>query len=197
MLKPTHLRRGLVLAVSGVALTAGLAFAAPLQAVAAPTTGSTNVTVIGDPSKPGGGDQAAITVPTEISFAVAVDGSLIAPSADALTITNNSAFKIKVTNVKFTTDKEWHVDDSVKQAQSLTFTFGPEADKATLSAYSTDAGRSITSTAWNMEAKPANGNGGKIQLTAANGKINVGSQDISSKTKVGSFTFTADAGAHA
>lgn len=197
MLKPTHLRRGLALAVSGVALTAGLAFAAPLQAVAAPTTGSTNVTVIADPSKPDGG-QAAITVPTNIAFGVDVAGNLIAPSSDTLKIKNNSVFKIKVTNVKFTTEAEWTVDDNAKTTRSIGFNFGPEADKAKLSEYNANGGRTISNQAWNMVGtQTGTGTAGEIQLTVSDGKINVGDKDISTATKVGTFTFTADAGEHA
>lgn len=113
----THLKGKLFAGIVAVSLAA-CAFAAPAFAA---DQSSTKVTV----QKEAG--QLDWTVPTEIPFVTAADGTTIAPSSKVLQITNNSDFAIHMTNVQFLKNNNSQInlvgkDDAMTENNSLWFT---------------------------------------------------------------------------
>lgn len=182
------LRRLAVTAAAGAAL----AMPSPMPAIAAEgNTGNTKVTVQADDSN------LRFKVPTVIPFVAASDGTLTGPTADATRIENLSAYGIKVTNVKVTSNNGWnHTEDISAADDSIDWSLGPTGAPVRAAAAATDNGIDITSPQWNMtyQSDAVETDDIKLETSGTVGRV---ATDISSPVHIGTVTFTLAPGAHA
>lgn len=185
---PLALRR---LAVTAAA-SATLATLSPIPAIAAEgNTGNTKVTVQADDSN------LRFKVPTVIPFVAASDGTLTGPTADATRIENLSAYGLKVTNVKVTSNNGWnHTEDISAADDSINWSLGPTGAPVRAAAAATDGGIEITSPQWNMtyQSDAVETDDIKLETSGTVGRV---ATDISSPVHIGTVTFTLAPGAHA
>lgn len=182
------LRRLAVTAAAG----ATLATLSPIPAIAAEgNTGNTKVTVQADDSN------LRFKVPTVIPFVAASDGTLTGPTADATRIENLSAYGLKVTNVKVTSNNGWnHTEDISAADDSIDWSLGPTGAPVRAAAAATDGGIDITSSQWNMtyQSDAVETDDIKLETSGTVGRV---ATDISSPVHIGTVTFTLAPGAHA
>lgn len=182
------LRRLAVTAAAG----ATLATLSPIPAIAAEgNTGNTKVTVQADDSN------LRFKVPTVIPFVAASDGTLTGPTADATRIENLSAYGLKVTNVKVTSNNGWnHTEDISAADDSIDWSLGPTGAPVRAAAAATDGGIDITSPQWNMtyQSDAVETDDIKLETSGTVGRV---ATDISSPVHIGTVTFTLAPGAHA
>lgn len=182
------LRRLAVTAAAG----ATLATLSPMPAIAAEgNTGNTKVTVQADDSN------LRFKVPTVIPFVAASDGTLTGPTADATRIENLSAYGLKVTNVKVTSNNGWnHTEDISAADNSIDWSLGPTGAPIRAAAAATDNGIDITSPQWNMtyQSDAVETDDIKLETSGTVGRV---ATDISSPVHIGTVTFTLAPGAHA
>lgn len=182
------LRRLAVTAAAG----ATLATLSPMPAIAAEgNTGNTKVTVQADDSN------LRFKVPTVIPFVAASDGTLTGPTADATRIENLSAYGLKVTNVKVTSNNGWnHTEDISAADDSIDWSLGPTGAPVRAAAAATDNGIDITSPQWNMtyQSDAVETDDIKLETSGTVGRV---ATDISSPVHIGTVTFTLAPGAHA
>lgn len=182
------LRRLAVTASAG----ATLAVLSPIPAIAAEgNTGNTKVTVQADDSN------LRFKVPTVIPFVAASDGTLTGPTADATRIENLSAYGLKVTNVKVTSNNGWnHTEDISAADDSIDWSLGPTGAPIRAAAAATDNGIDITSPQWNMtyQSDAVETDDIKLETSGTVGRV---ATDISSPVHIGTVTFTLAPGAHA
>lgn len=181
------LRRLAVTAAAG----ATLATLSPIPAIAAEgNTGNTRVTVQADDSN------LRFKVPTVIPFVAASDGTLTGPTADATRIENLSAYGLKVTNVKVTSNNGWnHTEDISAADDSIDWSLGPTGAPVRAAAAATDNGIDITSPQWNMtyQSDAVETDDIKLETSGTVGRV---ATDISSPVHIGTVTFTLAPGAH-
>lgn len=182
------LRRLAVTAAAG----ATLATLSPMPAIAAEgNTGNTKVTVQADDSN------LRFKVPTVIPFVAASDGTLTGPTADATRIENLSAYGLKVTNVKVTSNNGWnHTEDISAADDSIDWSLGPTGAPVRAATAATDDGIDITSPQWNMtyQSDAVETDDIKLETSGTVGRV---ATDISSPVHIGTVTFTLAPGAHA
>lgn len=182
------LRRLTVTAAAGATLAA----LSPIPAIAAEgNTGNTKVTVQADDSN------LRFKVPTVIPFVAASDGTLTGPTADATRIENLSAYGLKVTNVKVTSNNGWnHTEDISAADDSIDWSLGPTGAPVRAAAAATDDGIDITSPQWNMtyQSDAVETDDIKLETSGTVGRV---ATDISSPVHIGTVTFTLAPGAHA
>ena len=182
------LRRLAVTAAAGATLAA----LSPIPAIAAEgNTGNTKVTVQADDSN------LRFKVPTVIPFVAASDGTLTGPTADATRIENLSAYGLKVTNVKVTSNNGWnHTEDISAADDSIDWSLGPTGAPVRAAAAATDGGIDITSPQWNMtyQSDAVETDDIKLETSGTVGRV---ATDISSPVHIGTVTFTLAPGAHA
>ena len=181
------LRRLAVTAAAGATLAA----LAPIPAIAAEgNTGNTKVTVQADDSN------LRFKVPTVIPFVAASDGTLTGPTADATRIENLSAYGLKVTNVKVTSNNGWnHTEDISAADDSIDWSLGPTGAPVRAAAAAADGGIDITSPQWNMtyQSDAVETDDIKLETSGTVGRV---ATDISSPVHIGTVTFTLAPGAH-
>lgn len=181
------LRRLAVTAAAGATLAA----LSPIPAIAAEgNTGNTKVTVQADDSN------LRFKVPTVIPFVAASDGTLTGPTADATRIENLSAYGLKVTNVKVTSNNGWnHTEDISAADDSIDWSLGPTGAPVRAAAAATDGGIDITSPQWNMtyQSDAVETDDIKLETSGTVGRV---ATDISSPVHIGTVTFTLAPGAH-
>ena len=182
------LRRLAVTTAAGATLAA----LSPIPAIAAEgNTGNTKVTVQADDSN------LRFKVPTVIPFVAASDGTLTGPTADATRIENLSAYGLKVTNVKVTSNNGWnHTEDISAADDSIDWSLGPTGAPVRAAAAATDGGIDITSPQWNMtyQSDAVETDDIKLETSGTVGRV---ATDISSPVHIGTVTFTLAPGAHA
>lgn len=189
-------RKWVCLAMRRLAVTAAagatLAALSPIPAIAAEgNTGNTKVTVQADDSN------LRFKVPTVIPFVAASDGTLTGPTADATRIENLSAYGLKVTNVKVTSNNGWnHTEDVSAADDSIDWSLGPTGAPVRAAAAATDGGIDITSPQWNMtyQSDAVETDDIKLETSGTVGRV---ATDISSPVHIGTVTFTLAPGAHA
>lgn len=171
---------------------AALATLSPMPAIAAEgNTGNTKVTVQADDSN------LRFKVPTVIPFVAASDSTLTGPTADATRIENLSAYGLKVTNVKVTSNNGWnHTEDISAADDSIDWSLGPTGAPVRAAAAATDNGIDITSAQWNMtyQSDVVETDDIKLETSGTVGRV---ATDISSPVHIGTVTFTLAPGAHA
>lgn len=181
------MRRLVVTAAAGATLAA----LSPTPAIAAEgNTGNTKVTVQADDSN------LRFKVPTVIPFVAASDGTLTGPTADATRIENLSAYGLKVTNVKVTSNNGWnHTEDISAADDSIDWSLGPTGAPIRAAAAATDGGIDITSPQWNMtyQSDAVETDDIKLETSGTVGRV---ATDISSPVHIGTVTFTLAPGAH-
>ena len=136
-------------------------------------------------------------VPTVIPFVAASDGTLTGPTADATRIENLSAYGLKVTNVKVTSNNGWnHTEDISAADDSIDWSLGPTGAPVRAAAAATDGGIDITSPQWNMtyQSDAVETDDIKLETSGTVGRV---ATDISSPVHIGTVTFTLAPGAHA
>ena len=121
------------------------------QGVTKTETGSaaTTVYLAADASK------IIASVPTQVNFLVNGDGTLIAPSDDALAIQNGSVFGIHVAKIRTETTNNFFYCGSAAQTNSengVELNIAP-AGGAAISAADATGGVAPTDAAWNMDRK--------------------------------------------
>mgnify|MGYP006928640518 FL=1 len=173
------------LAVSFVMATA---IATPAFAFADGTSAqSTEVTIQSVTPEPGG-DDLSFSVPTQIPFVAKADGTMLAPSADALQIQNKSVFPIHVVNMAVAEQSPFKLVADV--------TVGTDANAFQFMVNGLQAAASVDTSnlpAWNMGY--ANSANDKISLDIANAKIARVTTDISTAQKAATVTWTVASGA--
>lgn len=170
-----------------LALTGALGVAAPAMAA---TTGTTDVTLEADDSN------LNVTVPTTIPMVVQADGTMVGPSAEALTITNNSQFGVHVETVTAQQESPFVLvaDASASdEANAFDMQLGPIGDIIDLSGAT--GGTSTTGANWDMGHADADGDTDMVQLTVAGDAANL-TQDISTAQKAATISFSIEAGAN-
>lgn len=136
-------------------------------------------------------------VPTVIPFVAASDGTLTGPSPEATKIENLSAFGLKVTNVKVSSENGWSHSSDVNGADnSIDWLLGPKGSMVRASAAAAETGTAITDPLWNMTYYSDDSSTDDILLETA-GNVGRVTQDISSPVHIGTVTFTVAPGAHA
>lgn len=192
-------RRVLALTRPPFLLAAGalaLALAAPDPAQAAEkqpsNTGSTLVTVEADKGN------LSFEVPTVIPFAAAADGSLTGPSPDATRITNRSAFGIHVVRAAVAQEKPWALVKDAKGSEkpdSIAFAVGPEGTQAFSASEAGGEGTDLSAHAGYDMA--ASGSEGDSIALATSGSVSRITTPLAQAAKVGTITWTVEAGRHA
>lgn len=127
----------------------------------------------------------------------ASDGTLTGPSPEATKIENLSAFGLKVTNVKVSSENGWSHSSDVNGADnSIDWLLGPKGSMVRASAAAAETGTAITDPLWNMTYYSDDSSTDDILLETA-GNVGRVTQDISSPVRIGTVTFTVAPGAHA
>lgn len=173
------------------AVACGLALvgtvAAPVGALAATTASkSTEVTLTASDK------QLDITVPTSVNFAVGPDGALVTPSAEALKITNNSAFTVHTTTLKAEAADGFNiVADTAKATETNAFAFSISTNGKTVKAAEAlgDAGAAFVNTLGYKGSSTAT-----LKPTVSGSLSNV-TKDISQATKAATITWNFAVGA--
>lgn len=175
----------------GGCLALALLGTVPTPALAAEgNTGTTEVTVVADDSN------LRFRVPTLIPFVAASDGTLTGPSPEATRIENQSAYGLKVTNVRISPTNGWsHTNEVGKADDSISWMVGPSGAEVDASGAASDTGTAITSPLWNMTYMSDDTETDDILLDTR-GMVGRVAQDISSPVHVGTVTFTLAPGAH-
>ena len=171
-----------------VSLVMATAIATPAFAYADGTSAqSTDVTIQSVTPEPGG-DDLSFSVPTQIPFVAKADGTMLAPSADALQIQNKSVFPIHVVNMAVTEQSPFKlVADVTVSTTANAFQFTVNGLQA---AASVDTSANA---AWNMGY--ANSANSTISLDITNAKIARVTADISTAQKAATVTWTVASGA--
>ena len=171
-----------------VSLVMATAIATPDFAFADGTSAqSTDVTIQSVTPEPGG-DDLSFSVPTQIPFVAKADGTMLAPSADALQIQNKSVFPIHVVNMAVAEQSPFKLVADV--------TVGTDANAFQFMVNGLQAAASVDTSnlpAWNMGY--ANSANDKISLDIANAKIARVTTDISTAQKAATVTWTVASGA--
>ena len=171
-----------------VSLVMATAIATPAIAFADGTSAqSTDVTIQSVTPEPGG-DDLSFSVPTQIPFIAKADGTMLAPSADALQIQNKSVFPIHVVNMAVTEQSPFKLVADV--------TMGTDANAFQFMVNGLQAATSVdtsANTAWNMGY--AGSSNDKISLDITNAKIARVTADISTAQKAATVTWTVASGA--
>lgn len=184
-------RAGALLA--GTALTLGLVIP-PASAFAAEDdrigNNTTLVTVVASDAN------LRFRVPTIIPFVAASDGTLTGPSPEATKIENLSAFGLKVTNVKVSSENGWnHSSDVNGSDNSIDWMLGPKGSMIRAANAAGESGTAITNPLWNMTYYSADTTTDDIALETS-GNVGRVTQDISTPVHIGTVTFTIAPGAH-
>lgn len=134
--------------VAGMALALGLAMpatAALAEEDARIGSNTTLVTVVASDTN------LRFKVPTVIPFVAASDGTLTGPSPEATKIENLSAFGLKVTNVKVSSENGWSHSSDVNSAEnSIDWKLGPKGAMVRAAGAASESGTAITDPLWNM-----------------------------------------------
>lgn len=171
-----------------VSLVMATAIATPAFAFADGTSAqSTDVTIQSVTPEPGG-DDLSFSVPTQIPFVAKADGTMLAPSADALQIQNKSVFPIHVVNMAVAEQSPFKLVADV--------TVGTDANAFQFTVNGLQAASSVDTSAlaaWNMGfAGSAND---AISLDITNAQIARVTADISTAQKAATVTWTVASGA--
>lgn len=182
-------KRHLAQAAIGIGLAA-LISGGSTAAMAAPNTGTTEVTVRAS------NENLKFRVPTIIPFSAAADGKLTGPSAQATQIENLSVFGIHVINMAVKQETPWTlVADAAKSQKenSIDFQVGPSGKLE--DAYGASKGSGIDLSAksdWNLTYAGSEGDGIPLSTT---GDIAKSTGDIyHAADKVATITWTLEAG---
>lgn len=174
---------GLALAGTVAMPVAALADGGTGDATTPNNTGTTNVRVMTDPES----TQLTFSVPTEINFAVAADGTLRGPSERELKIVNKSVFGIHVATMQVVNGDNWHVvsdvtDSAVTTGNNIQFKVNGVA-----------ASNTAQPANWDMQYAGANGD--SVELNVTDGKVSKVTDDLSkTAVKAATITWTLAAG---
>ncbi len=176
------------LASATVLLACALVAAAPAPAFAEGTptengSASSKVFLMADTAK------IVASVPTQINFMVNGDGTLVAPSQDALAIQNKSVFGIRVDTLKATpmNDFQFVADASNTGAENaVQLDIAPKDGTVTKAAYAT-ANYPLKDPAWSIDRN------GSVSVTMSGAVANV-TKDLSSNQQFATINWSFAAG---
>lgn len=176
----------------GLALTATSAIA-PAAALAQGATevksgsASTAVYLTADSSK------IIASVPTQVNFLVNGDGTLIAPSDDALAVQNGSVFGIRVAQLRTETNNNFVYCDNAKttpKENGVELNIAPKGGTA-IGAATATGGVKLTDAAWSMDR--TGGTKSSVGVTMTGAVANV-TKDLSQNQQFATVNWTFAAG---
>ena len=183
----TSTRRKTTAVGLSLALIASLGIAGVQSAFAAPTTGTTEVSLQADES------QIDVTVPTNMTASINADGTLTYPT-DAKFI-NNSIFGINVASLVATAESDYQiVPETVFSTSSASNSLWTEVTPDGGTAIDISAGDPLTAGEWNIAKKPATADGTNELALSFDGEISHLNGDFSSAVKAYTILWTVAPG---